>query len=63
MSDQSSFDLIAAAAMLVIIAVMLAIIMRLIPALLHLAGQVLPGILLLWLIVAVLRSMVKKLLL
>ena len=62
MSDQSSFDLSSAAAMLVVIVVMFAIIIRLIPALLQMAWQVLPGILVLWLIVAVLRAMVKKLL-
>ena len=62
MSNQSSFDLSSAAAMLVVIVVMFAIIIRLIPALLQMAWQVLPGILVLWLIVAVLRAMVKKLL-
>ena len=62
MSDDSSFDLGSAAAMLVVIVVMLAIIIRVIPALLQMAWQVLPGILVLWLIVAVLRGMVKKLL-
>lgn len=61
MSDDSSFDLDSAAAMLVIIVVMLAVSIRLVPALLQLAWQVLPGILVLWLIVAVLRGMVKKL--
>lgn len=61
MSDHSSFDFSSAAAMLVIIVVMLAIIIRLAPALLQMVWQLLPGILLLWLIVAVLRSMLKKL--
>lgn len=62
MSDQSSFDLSSAAAMLVVIVVLLAIIVRLIPALLQMTWQVLPGILVLWMVVAVLRAMVKKLL-
>lgn len=62
MSDHSSFDLRSAAAMLVVIVVMLAVIIHLIPALLQMAWQVLPGILLLWLIVAALRSMVERLL-
>jgi hypothetical protein len=62
MSDQSSFDLSSAAAMLVVVVVMLAIFIRFIPALLQMAWQVLPGILVLWLIAAVLRGMVKKLL-
>lgn len=62
MSDQSSFDLSSAAAMLVVIVAMLAISIRLIPALFQVVWQVLPGILVLWLIVAVLRSMVMKLL-
>jgi hypothetical protein len=62
MSDQSSFDLCSAAAMMIVIVVLLAIIIRLIPAFLQLAEQVLPGILVLWLIIAVLRSMVAKLL-
>lgn len=62
MSDDSSFDLSSAAAMLVVIAMLLAIIIRLIPDLLQIAWQVLPGILVLWLIVVVLRSMVKTLL-
>ena len=62
MSDQSSFDLSSAAAMLVVIVVLLAVIIRLIPVLLQMVWQVLPGILVLWLIVAVLRGMVKHLL-
>jgi hypothetical protein len=62
MSDDSSFDLSSAAAMLVVIAVLLAIIIRLIPDLLQIAWQVLPGVLVLWLVVAILRGMVKKLL-
>lgn len=62
MSDQSSFDLSSAAAMLVIVVVTLAIIIRLVPALVQMAWQVLPGILVLWMVVAVLRAMVKKLL-
>jgi len=62
MSDQSSFDLGSVAAMLVIIVVMFVVIIRLIPALLQMVWQVLPGILVLWLIMAVLRGMVKKLL-
>lgn len=62
MSDQSSFDLSSAAAILVVIVLMLAIIIHLVPALLQMARQVIPGILVLCLILAVLRSMVKKLL-
>ena len=42
--------------------VLLAAAIRLIPALLQVAWQVLPGLLILWLIVAVLHGMVKKLL-
>lgn len=61
MSDQSSFDLSSAAAMLGVIVVLLAVAIRLVPALLHMAWQVLPGILVLWLIVAVLRGMLNKL--
>lgn len=61
MSDHSSFDLVSAAAMLVVLVVMIAVIIRVMPALLEMAWQVLPGVLLLWLIVAVLRSMLKKL--
>jgi hypothetical protein len=62
MSDHSSFDLGSVAALLVVLVVMIAVLIHLIPALLQMAWQVLPGILMLWLIVAVLRSMVKKLL-
>ena len=62
MSDHCSFDLGSAAAMLAFIAVMFAVIIHLIPILLQMAWQVLPGILVLWLIVAVLRGMVNKLL-
>lgn len=62
MVDRPSIDLVSAAAMAVVIVVMLAVIVRLAPALLQMAWQLLPGILLLWLIVAVLRNMVKKLL-
>lgn len=40
----------------------LAVIIRLIPALLQMTWQVLPGILVLWMVVAVLRSLLKKLL-
>lgn len=62
MADRPSIDLASAAAMAVVIVVMLAVIVRLAPALLQMAWQLLPGVLVLWLIVAVLRSMVKKLL-
>lgn len=62
MSDQSSFDLGYAAAMLVVIMVILAVIIRLIPVLFRMAWLLLPGILVLWFIVAVLSGMVKKLL-
>ncbi len=62
MSDRPSIDLVSAAAMSVVVVVMLAVIVRLAPALLQMAWQLLPGVLLLWLIVAVLRSVVKKLL-
>ena len=62
MSDHSSFDLGSVAALLVVLVVMIAVLIHLIPALLQMAWQVLPRILMLWLIVAVLRSMVKKLL-
>jgi hypothetical protein len=61
-SDQSSFDLSSAAAMLVVIGVLLTISIRLVPVLLQMVWQVLPGILVLWLIVTVLRGMVKHLL-
>lgn len=62
MSDHSSFDLSSAAAMLVVIVVMFAIIIRLIPTLLQMTWQVLPGILVLWMVVAVIHSLLKKLL-
>lgn len=61
MSDHSSFDFGSLAAMLVVIVVMLVVVVRLAPAMLEMLWQVLPGILLLWLIVAVLRSIVKSL--
>ena len=62
MNDHSSFDLGSLTAMMVVIAIALAISIRLVPALLQMAWQVLPGILVLWFIVAVLRGMVGKLL-
>lgn len=62
MTDHSSFDLGSAAAMLVIIVVALAVSILLVPALLQMVWQLLPGILVLWLIIAVLRGMVQKLL-
>lgn len=62
MSDQSSFDLSSAATMLILVVASLAIIIRLVPALFQMTWQVLPGVVVLWLIVAVLRAMVKKLL-
>jgi hypothetical protein len=40
---------------------LLAVAIHLVPALLQMAWQVLPGILVLWLIVAVLRGMLNKL--
>lgn len=61
MSDDASFDVGSAAAMLVVIVVLLAIFIRLVPALLQMTWQVVPGILLLWLVVAILRSMLKRL--
>ena len=61
MSDDASFDLGSAAAMLVVIVVMLAVIIRLVPVMLQMALEVLPGLIVLWLIVIVLRAMVKKL--
>jgi hypothetical protein len=48
--------------LLVIIAVVLAVLIRLIPVLAAVVWHVLPGILMLWLIVSVLRGMVHKLL-
>lgn len=62
MNDHSSCDLSSAAAMLVVIIAMLEVIIHLIPALLQMVWQVLPGVLVLWLVVAALGSMVKKLL-
>ena len=62
MSDDSSFDLSSAAAMLFVIVVALALSIHLIPALLQTAFQVRPGLIILWLIVAVLRGMAKRLL-
>ncbi len=61
MSDQS-FDLSSAAAMLVVIVVALAFVIRLLPALFHVAWSVLPGVLIMVLIVSVLRAMVNRLL-
>ena len=62
MRDQSSFDLSSAAAMLVVIVVTLAIVIRLIPVLFQAAWHVMPGVLIMVLIVSVLRAMVNKLL-
>jgi hypothetical protein len=61
MSENSPFDLDSAAASLIVFVVMIAVLIHLIPALLQVAWQVLPGILTLWFVAAVLRSMVKKL--
>jgi hypothetical protein len=61
-SDESPFDLSSAAGMLVVIVGMCAILVRLIPVLLQMVWQLLPGVLILWLILAVLRGMVKHLL-
>ena len=62
MSDQSLFDLSSATATLVVAVILIAVAIRLIPARTHMVWQVLPGVLVLSLIVAVLHSMVKKLL-
>ncbi len=62
MTDHCSFDLGAVTVTLIVVVAMVAIVIRLIPALRQMVWQVLPGILALWLIVAVLRGMVKKLL-
>lgn len=62
MSDQPSFDLSSAAAMLVVIVVTLAIAIRLIPVLFQAAWYVMPGVVIMLLIVSVLRGMVNKLL-
>lgn len=59
---ESSFDLGSAAMLLAIIVVLLAVIIKLIPVLAVAVWGVLPGILVLWLIIAVLRGMVHKLL-
>jgi hypothetical protein len=62
MSDQSSFDMGSVAMLLVIIVVLSAVTIKLIPIIVQIVWHVLPGILVLWLIVAVLRNMVHKLL-
>lgn len=60
--DQPVIDLGAAGSTFVIVAAILAIVICLIPALVQAIWQVLPGILLLWLVLAVLQGMVKRLL-
>jgi hypothetical protein len=46
--------------MQVIGVMMIAVAVRLIPGLLHVTWQLLPGVLALWLVVAVFRSMMKR---
>jgi hypothetical protein len=62
MSDQSSFDFSSAVGMLVVTVALIVVLIPALPALLRMAWQMLPGVLVLWLIVAVLRGMVKHLL-
>ena len=63
MAEQpSAFDLTAVAMSLVLIVVMLFIAVQLLPLIVQVLFQLLPGILILWFIVTVLRGIVKRLL-
>ena len=62
MSNPSPLDLNSVAVTLVVVVIVMVIIIHLVPVLLQMTWQLLPGVLLLWLIAVVLRSMMTKLL-
>lgn len=62
MSEQSSLDLGSVLGTLVLVVVMLAVVVNLMPALAELAWKLLPGLLVVWVIVIVIRGMISKLL-